>query len=128
MKNNLASVIDRILLAYKEHSFERVTLLAMNNYLQYELMFYSQDDKARTKQLALTLSTFAKANIYNANVFESLITIYNTILDYYVTSEYRLLIADSTTYDIRIVDDVSYMLYITDPVHDICDIKTEYVF
>ena len=124
----MTKLIDKLLSAYKEQSFERVTLLSMFNYLQYELMFYSRTDRERARQLAITLSTYARANSYNALVFESLITIYNIIVEHYNTSEYRLLIANTDEYDVRVVDDTSYELYITDSVHDICDIQTESVF
>lgn len=123
---DISSYIDRVLEAYRKNSYERVTLLAMNHYLQYELA--SKCDKDRAKQLALMLHTFAKANNYNELAFTSLITIYNVIADCYETTDYRLLIADTETYDIRVVDDIDYALYVTDSVYDICDIDTESVF
>ena len=126
---SLSQRVDAILMQYKERSYERVTLLSMCNYLQYELMFYSKTDRERARQLAITLSTYARANSYNAVVFESLITIYNIIVEHYETSEYRLLITNADEYDIKVIDETSYYLYITDSVHDICDIeRTESIF
>lgn len=126
---SLTQIVDSILVQYKERSFVRVTMLSMFNYLQYELMFYSMKDEERIQSIVNMLATYCRANNYTMHDITNLCTIFNLIADTARTTEYRLIASEEHSDKIVVVDETSYTLYITDSVHDICDIaRSESIF
>lgn len=126
---SLTQIVDSILVQYKERSFIRVTMLSMFNYLQYELMFYSVKDNERVQRVVNVLATYCRANNYTMHDITNLCTIFNLIADTTQTTHYRLIASEMHSDKIIVVDETDYVLYITDSVHDICDIeRTENIF
>lgn len=118
----LTSLVDNVLVQYKEHSNRRIQLLSMFFYFNRELQFYSKYDLDRVHFIAQMLDTYCKANCFTEHDIESLLTIYNLVADSNNTTKYRLL-ADYNAVDVIFVtSNEQYTAYVIDEIHDVCDV------
>lgn len=100
------------------------TALVLFNYMQNVLYDKSRFDKNRAIHTLETVHDIAVFNNVNTDDLLNIIAIYNTITDFYDSSDYRVLVSDTMI----LVTEKQYTKYITDEIHNVTDVEVEYTF
>ena len=115
--------IDR---AFKNEHIKN-TALVLFNYMQNELHDKSVLDITRAIRTIETVHDIAVFNSATNDDIQNIVDMYNTITDFYDSSNYRVLY-HSELETIVLVKERQYTRYVTDEIHDIREVVIEHVF
>lgn len=119
MKEFFDDYIER---TFTEHA--RNIAIVLFNYMQAVLSDKSYFDRDRAIRTLETVHDIAVFNNVDTNDLLNIIAIYNTITDFYDSSDYRVLVSDTMI----LVTEKQYTKYITDEIHNVTDVEVEYTF
>ena len=103
------------------------TALVLFNYMQNVLHDKSCIDIIRAIRTLETVHDIAVFNSATNNDIQNIVDMYNTITDFYDSSNYRVLY-HSELETIVLVKERQYTRYVTDEIHDIREVAIEHVF
>lgn len=124
MKKSSTAFVNRLLETTYKDSYDEFAIMSMFNYISYRLNNKTQFDIERTTEIAHTLTDIAIANTFSRNALIDLYNIFNAVADETENTDYRILYNANSIDRFTIVDETDYALYVTDSVHDICDLKS----
>lgn len=104
------------------------TALVLFNYMHNRVNYTIADtdiDYERAIETLVTVHDIAVFNCATDSDIVNIVDMYNQICNYYDSSKYRVLYHNNS---MILCTETEYTKYVTDEIHNMCDVKAEYVF